>query len=583
MNRLLEKTPYLVPHPQSQCYWFRRRIPKNLQVPLQQTEVKVSLKTYELQEAVRRCRVVASQVDDIFCKVRQRLGAPDHDPICVRDALKHVQDGFEDPEAFSQPLEKWMIPSLLKRYSEASLAGYELQRSALMPAPLTSAERADPVKRAAQEKAEDEAYAELQQQTSEFQEYLSQLEKAKVLGRLSVIEDAAQAGLYGEKINPDLSDPAVVEQYKFQLLLKEIEAVKELIAVNSGADIKAPEHQTPLVDETDTWESYLEQWQKRHKPRQKSYDATVRTLDEWRALHGNLFISQITVAHVKEWKRHLEEKNLNIQTVKKKLALLRAPISSVMLHGISKLEVNPFSKVPVIMTKNEARQAADARQPFENEHLRALFKTPVFTRGERPAKGGYEAAFWIPLIGLFTGARLEEIGQLSVEDVITQKNRLWLRFTEVGETQQVKSEASNRRVPVHKELLKIGFEAYVNRMRNEGQERLFPHLRLNKYNQYTATFSTWFNEYFDKHVTDDSRFNFHSFRHKMKDIGIDCSVQEAALDNLMGHALAGMTNRYGRKVLGRRKLSDEVLLRAVDQIKLDDVDLSHLYVMTEPS
>lgn len=133
MNRLLEKTPYLVPHPQSQSYWFRRRIPKNLQVPLQQTEVKVSLKTYELQEA----------------------------------------------------------------------------------------------------------------------EYLSQLEKAKVLGRVSVIEDAAQAGLYGEKINPDLSDPAVVEQYKYQLLLKEIEAVKELIAVNSGVDIKAPEHQTPLVDETD--------------------------------------------------------------------------------------------------------------------------------------------------------------------------------------------------------------------------------------------------------------------------------------------------------------------------------------------
>src|SRR5690606_6002155 len=125
--------------------------------------------------------------------------------------------------------------------------------------------------------------------------------------------------------------------------------------------------------------------------------------------------------------------------------------------------------------------------------------------------------FWIPLIALTTGARLEEIGQLFVNDVRKRRDRLWIRFTELDETQFVKNETSWREVPVHPELLKIGFAAFVETVRAQGQERLFHHLRPNKYQQYTASFSTWFNEYIDDHVTDDSRYTFHSFRHNMKD------------------------------------------------------------------
>jgi len=294
-------------------------------------------------------------------------------------------------------------------------------------------------------------------------------------------------------------------------------------------------------------------------------------------LHGELAPTEITEEHVDAWVKHLKEKNLNLQTVKKKVAVLRAIFATAIDEKAVATRVNPFG-LKVKMSKNHLKQAKEARQPFEMHHLNSIFRTPVFTSGEHPGKGGGDAAFWIPLIALTTGARMEEIGQLFVNDISLRSDRLWIRITELDETQFVKNEASWRSVPAHPELLKIGFKAFVDSRREQGHERLFPQLRLNKYQQYTAIFSTWFNEYLDEHVIDDSRYTFHSFRHNMKDFGIESGVSESILDVLMGHSLEGMTDRYGKKSGGRRTFSNQALIEAVDMVKFDGVDLSHLYV-----
>lgn len=322
----------------------------------------------------------------------------------------------------------------------------------------------------------------------------------------------------------------------------------------------------------------LKTWKKERLPRPKSYDEAVSILGQWQAVYAELAPSTITREHVEEWVKQLKARNLNFQTVKKKVAVLRAIYGVAIDEKVIATYVNPFALVKVRVSKNHLKRARDARQSFELEHLNAIFRTPVYTAGERPGKGGRDAAFWVPLIALTTGARLEEIGQLFVRDVRWRRDRLWIRFTELDETQFVKNEISRREVPVHPELLKIGFATFVDSVRAQGHERLFHELRLNKYQQYTATFSTWFNEYIDEYVTDDSRYTFHSFRHNMKDFGVESGVSAPILDNLMGHSLEGMTERYGRKSGGRRKFSDQALIDAVDLIRFEGVDLSHLYV-----
>lgn len=52
------------------------------------------------------------------------------------------------------------------------------------------------------------------------------------------------------------------------------------------------------------------------------------------------------------------------------------------------------------------------REPFTASDLSMIFESGVFRRGERPKGGRGEAAFWLPLVALFTGARLSELGQL---------------------------------------------------------------------------------------------------------------------------------------------------------------------------
>nr|WP_230292143.1 hypothetical protein [Croceicoccus sp. Ery5] len=73
----------------------------------------------------------------------------------------------------------------------------------------------------------------------------------------------------------------------------------------------------------------------------------------------------------------------------------------------------------------DAVQAKDKRRPFSAEQLGQIFHAPLFS-GCVDDEHGYakigpnrprRARFWVPLIGLFTGARLNEICQLDTHDV----------------------------------------------------------------------------------------------------------------------------------------------------------------------
>jgi len=49
----------------------------------------------------------------------------------------------------------------------------------------------------------------------------------------------------------------------------------------------------------------------------------------------------------------------------------------------------------------------DSRLPYDAEELKLIFNSPLFRSGERPRGGGGEAAKWLPLVALFSGARVQ--------------------------------------------------------------------------------------------------------------------------------------------------------------------------------
>lgn len=346
---------------------------------------------------------------------------------------------------------------------------------------------------------------------------------------------------------------------------------------------KAKHHKALLTEkvevevEPNQWDEYLVYWKAQRDPRLKTFNETAKVIERWKDFSKNKPLALVTMMDVNRWVTHLRAIPLQSSSIKRYISLVRAVINVAIRGQLITHKANPFQEVDVPVSKRLDGQ--EKRLPFTESHLNTLFNSPVYQKKLRafPAKGGGEAAFWIPLILLTTGARLEEIGQLYLDDIFCRQNRFWFSINDSRKYQVLKNQSSRREIPIHKELLRIGFIDYINRLKAQREERLFPELKPNKYSQLTRTFSTWCNEYIDKHVVDDRRFCVHSFRHNYQDFGIEGEIQRDVLDALTGHAQAGMGAHYGLKRGGVRVLPDRVLIRAVDKLSFGRLSLKHLY------
>ena len=102
------------------------------------------------------------------------------------------------------------------------------------------------------------------------------------------------------------------------------------------------------------------------------------------------------------------------------------------------------------------------------EQINAMLALPVYTQGERPRGGAGEAAYWLPLLGLYSGTRLEELGGLMVADVALEDGVHYLRIDD-NAARRVKTKSSRRRVPLHPVWIELGFLRYVERLRAAGR------------------------------------------------------------------------------------------------------------------
>jgi integrase len=135
---------------------------------------------------------------------------------------------------------------------------------------------------------------------------------------------------------------------------------------------------------------------------------------------------------------------------------------------------------------------------FEPSDLQVIFRTPVFTEGARPQGGKGEAAFWLPLVALFTGARLNELSSLKASDVahndIVGAQCIFIK-TEKRSGKRLKTEQSERFVPLHPQLIAAGFLEYVSEQIAErgATAWLFPKVAPGTTGK--SAFSKWFGRY----------------------------------------------------------------------------------------
>ena len=152
-------------------------------------------------------------------------------------------------------------------------------------------------------------------------------------------------------------------------------------------------------------------------------------------------------------------------------------------------------------------------QPYSNEQLLEMFN-PKYTYFKK-----HPDAFWVCMIALFTGARANSAITLQYDDVI-EKDGIWcINFTENHPIKHLKNEASERIVPIHPQLLDLGFVDYVKRRQTalsaKGTDFIFPKCQTKNgtYNsRYTVrVILNFLQEIGVKSGTKDS-YDFHSFR-----------------------------------------------------------------------
>jgi integrase len=221
------------------------------------------------------------------------------------------------------------------------------------------------------------------------------------------------------------------------------------------------------------------------------------------------------------------------------------------------------------------------RQPWEIAELTALFTSRVYTVGYRPSGGRGEAAYWLPLLGLFTGARQGELAPLTAANIGRDESsgiHIITITDDEARSVRVKTTSSRRIVPVHPALMRLGFLSLVDLRRTQdgASAALFPLMQPGPRGGYAEGWSKWFGRYLRSiGIVETSRV-FHSFRHSFKDALRAAGIGEDINDALTGHSGGGVGRQYGAKSMVRR-FGLAQLHQAVAKVEYPGLDLTHLF------
>lgn len=229
---------------------------------------------------------------------------------------------------------------------------------------------------------------------------------------------------------------------------------------------------------------------------------------------------------------------------------------------------NPDTLMKALPRISRAEEATrlKPRRPFGDEQLTALFASewyrPDSTTWTGKMRKDLGARYWAPLVCLFHGNRVGEVMQLMTSDIEVVDGLPVLHFrtdvdedgasvlADIGVARSLKNADTHRTVPVHPELLRLGFLEFAQaRSKADGRSALLFLSSMPSKDSKHPKLGRAYEQAFLRHVRDrmafGSGFANHSFRHQLEDRIRDAQV--------MGQAWpVGLSLAY----TGRKRLRD---------------------------
>lgn len=229
-------------------------------------------------------------------------------------------------------------------------------------------------------------------------------------------------------------------------------------------------------------------------------------------------------------------KTITAVTVNNRLRKLSAFLNWCKSNGY--IAENPLAGLKVM-----TGSAKEARLSFDRQDLATLLSRDALRAEARKHPWRY----WLPLLGRATGARLEELCQLRIDDFIEQQGIWCIRIDDSREGQNLKNSSSRRVLPLHPALIDLGLLRHVESVKATGADRVFPELEPVRGKLGHAP-SKWFGRYKTKRGITDPRKTFHSFRHTLIDDLRDAGVQDSLIKRIAGHEDGAVTfSIYGSR------------------------------------
>lgn len=258
----------------------------------------------------------------------------------------------------------------------------------------------------------------------------------------------------------------------------------------------------------------------------------------------NLTLEQI----IKKQKNDKSHEVISLTTKKKHAER----ISSFFQYYIDKQVIsgNPVRK----LYRTKKINTLEEKTPFTDQDINKLFNSDLAVSMFNKQKYKF-AKLWGYLLLLYTGARPEEIYQLTIDDIDLSTDIKTISFAESA-TKSLKNNSAKRVIPIHPHLLEVGFIDFVENVKKvpevSDSSRLFFYLNKSNGHGYSRNPADWFNNSLAvKLCIKTDKKSLYSFRHSVIDkLKSDPKVQTLFRTTYVGHQ-RGETeseNRYGNDI-----------------------------------
>jgi integrase len=390
------------------------------------------------------------------------------------------------------------------------------------------------------------------------------------------------------------------------VLAAHVRALKDIERRNAGEPIETPAFDLDgnlNADKGGSLRDALSGWEKERVRPAGTVHEYKRAVELFIQMHGDLPVVEIKRSQAREFRealqmvpsvragklkeaplpelaawgrKHPEARKVSAGTVNKQLGAVQAIAGWAHHNGVVPEDLpwsDPFHKMRVEEEQSE-------RAPFVPSELQTIFKAPLFTEQATPDGAKGAAGVWLPLLALFSGARQAELAGLrvsNVQDDVSTGTPLLFIVAERKAGKKLKTKSSERVVPVHPQLMRLGFLKYVEQRKRESERAwLFPTVAPDQPGALRA-WSKWFGRYLRSTVgIADTAKVFHSFRHGFKDAARAAGISQEVHDALTGHSHAStVSGGYGAKQMLQR-FGVAVLKSAVEKISYPGLDLSRV-------